>query len=156
VAGFIEGMPKSHQTRTVPLPAWLCDLLKPRTVGRRLDDLLFATPGGYPLRLSNFRRKVWNPAVAEAGLQGITPHGLRHTAASLYIAAGTPPKVVQRILGHGSIAITLDLYGHLYPDEMDRWASRLGEIVSETMWPNGGQTSEGDDAAPIATGDARL
>jgi integrase len=80
--------------------------------------------------MSNFRRKVWNPAVCAARLDGVTPHGLRDTTASLYISAGTPPKVVQRILGHGSIAITLDLYGHLYPDEMDTWATSLGESPS--------------------------
>lgn len=77
----------------------------------------------------------------------------RHTAASLYIAAGTPPKVVQRILGHGSVAITLDLYGHLYPDEMDRWAVRLGEIA-ERMRPECGHTDDpgGDD--PLSKADA--
>ncbi|MGW0229435.1 tyrosine-type recombinase/integrase [Actinopolymorpha singaporensis] len=51
-------------------------------------------------------------------MQGLAIHGFRHTAASLYISSGTPPKVVQRILGHGSVMITMDLYGHLYPDEM--------------------------------------
>jgi len=136
---LVEGTPKNHQARSVPLPPWLAIELKELIDGRDPDDLVFTTQGGYPLRHSNFRRHVWKPAVTAAGLTGLTPHGLRHTAASLYIAAGTPPKVVQRILGHGSIAITLDLYGHLYPDEMDRWADRLGEIA-ERMWPECGQT----------------
>jgi integrase len=143
---LVEGTPKNHQARTVPIPHWLATELKGLIHGRGPDDLVFTTLGGYPLRHSNFRRHVWNPAVAVAGVDGLTPHGLRHTAASLYIAAGTPPKVVQRILGHSSVAITLDLYGHLYPDEMDRWADRLGEIA-ERMRPECGQTGDhdGDD-----------
>jgi len=48
-------------------------------------------------------------------------------AVSLFIQAGTPPKVLEIILGHASITMTLDLYGHLYPDEMDRWAELLSE-----------------------------
>ena len=104
--------------------------------------------------MSNFRRHIWNPAVTAAGLVGLTPHGLRHTAASLYIAAGTPPKVVQRIRGHGSIAITLDLYPHLYPDEMDRWVDRLGEIA-EQMWPERGQSDDKDDDQPPPAASAK-
>lgn len=138
---LVEGTPKSHQTRTVPLPMWLATELTALIDGQGSDHLVFTTPAGYPFRHSNFRRHVWSPAVLTAGMTGLTPHGLRHTAASLYIAAGTPPKVVQRILGDGSIAITLDLYGHLYPDEMDRWADRLGEIA-EQMWPECCQNRE--------------
>lgn len=149
----IEGTPKSHQARTVPLPRWLCAELAPYVEGRARDDLVFTAPTGGPLRKSNFRRRAWNPAVKAAGLDGLTPHGLRHTAASLYISAGTPPKVVQRILGHASITITLDLYGHLYPDEMDTWADRLGDIATE-MWPERGQDRPDDDDEPPVTSGA--
>jgi integrase len=150
---LVEGAPKNHQARTVPLPLWLATQLKEQIDGRDPDELVFTTSAGYPLRMSNFRRHVWNQAVTAAGLVGLTPHGLRHTAASLYIAAGTPPKVVQRILGHGSIAVTLDLYGHLYPDEMDRWADRLGEIA-EQMWPERGQSDDNDDDRPPSSASA--
>jgi integrase len=108
---------------------------------------VFTAPGGGGLRKSNFRSRVWNPAVKAADLDGLTPHGLRHTAASLYISAGTPPKVVQRILEHASITITLDLYGHLYPDEMDTWADRLGDIAA-SMWPERGQIGLDDHDEP--------
>ncbi|NEE02073.1 tyrosine-type recombinase/integrase [Phytoactinopolyspora halotolerans] len=149
---MIEGSPKSHQSRTVPLHRWLCSELAPYVEGRDRDALVFTAPGGGPLRKSNFRHRVWYPAVRAAGLDGLTPHELRHTAASLYIAAGTPPKVVQRILGHASITITLDLYGHLYPDEMDQWADRLGEIAA-TVWPERGQIRDtGDDEPPSEAG----
>jgi len=58
-------------------------------------------------------------------------HDLRHTAASLMIQAGYPPKMLQEILGHASITTTLDLYGHLYPGDMDRYADRLDSAADE-------------------------
>ena len=58
-------------------------------------------------------------------------HDLRHTAASLMIQAGYPPKMLQEIMGHASITTTLDLYGHLYPGDMDRYADRLDNAAHE-------------------------
>jgi len=52
-------------------------------------------------------------------------HDLRHTCAALLIAQGAHPKAIQAQLGHSSIQVTLDLYGHLFPDDMDRLASQL-------------------------------
>jgi integrase len=57
-------------------------------------------------------------------------HDLRHTAASLMIQAGYPPKMLREIMGHASITTTLDLYGHLYPGEMDRYADRLDQAAT--------------------------
>ena len=70
---------------------------------------------------------------AQAGLSDrFRIHDLRHTAASLMIQAGYPPKMLQEIMGHASITTTLDLYGHLYPGEMDRYADRLDEAAVTT------------------------
>jgi integrase len=99
---LIEGTPKTHQQRTIPVAASLRADLAPLLTSAEPDALVFTTLAGTALRMSNFRRRVWTPAVTATRLTGLTPHGLRHTAASLYIAAGTPPKVVQRILGHAS------------------------------------------------------
>ena len=55
-------------------------------------------------------------------------HDLRHTAAPVSKQA-TRPKVHQEIMGHASITTTLDLYGHLYPGEMDRYAARLDDAA---------------------------
>jgi integrase len=54
------------------------------------------------------------------------------TAVSLMIQAGYPPMMLQEIMGHASISTTLDLYGHLYPGEMDRYADRLNEAAGMT------------------------
>ena len=79
------------------------------------------------MRYPNFRRRDWDKAVKAAGLDGLklTPHKLRHTAASLAIAAGADVKVVQTMLGHKSAAMTLDVYGHLWPDRLDEVADVL-------------------------------
>src|SRR4051794_19857439 len=126
VAGeLVFGTPKSHQQRTVPLPAELVEPLARRCEGKEPDDLLLTTPAGTPLRLRNWRRMVWNPAVEAAGLSDITPHDLRHTAASLAVASGAHAKAVQRILGHASAAMTLDVYSGLFDDDLTALAERM-------------------------------
>ena len=59
------------------------------------------------------------------GLHGLTPHALRHTAASLAIAAGQNVKVIQQVLGHKSATMTPDLYGHLFGDQLDQVADAM-------------------------------
>jgi integrase len=66
----------------------------------------------------------------------ITAHALRHTAASLAISAGANVKVVQRMLGHSSAAMTLDVYADLFDDDLSGVADRLDAIVGK-MWARG-------------------
>jgi integrase len=81
---------------------------------------------GGPLRISNFRRRVWWPALETAELpRSIRIHDLRHTCASLLIRQGVHPKAIQHHLGHASIQITMDRYSHLLPDQFDDLASKL-------------------------------
>lgn len=125
--GLILGLPKTHERRKVPILRSLAAELEKVTKDRSAADLLFTAPGGGPLYGDNFRTRVFNPAVKAAGLAGlgVTPHKLRHTAASLGIASGADVKVVQTMLGHKSAAMTLDTYGHLFPDRLDEVADRL-------------------------------
>jgi integrase len=128
----VLGTPKSHQSRTVPVPRFLARELSVATTGKHADDLVFTMPGGSVMRLSNWRRASFLPARARAGLSGrFRIHDLRHTAASLMIQAGYPPKMLQEIMGHASITTTLDLYGHLYPGDMDRYADRLDSAADD-------------------------
>jgi integrase len=147
---LVEGTAKSHQQRSVPLPRFICQEIIPLVADRAPDALVFTSPRGAALRNRNFRRNVFEPAVAKVGLDGLTPHGLRHTAASMFIAQGTPPKVVQTILGHASITMTLDLYGHLYPDAADEWSQRLGEAAEAARVP---KMCPSDDAAVCRSGE---
>jgi integrase len=128
----VLGTPKSHQSRTVPIPRFLAREIAAATTGKAADDLVFTMPGGTALRLANWRQGAFLPARARAGLSGrFRTHDPRHTAASLMIQAGYPPKMLQEIMGHASITTTLDLYGHLYPGDMDRYADRLDSAADQ-------------------------
>ena len=63
----------------------------------------------------------------------MVPHGLRHTTASLAISAGANVKVVQRMLGHATAAMTLDRYGHLLSDDLAGVADALGKAIESTV-----------------------
>jgi integrase len=80
--------------------------------GRDRDEQLFLTPTGKTVRTRNFRR-TWQKALKRAGLEGLRIHDLRHTHAAMLISAGRSLTAIQRRLGHSSIAVTSDLYGHL-------------------------------------------
>lgn len=133
VGGYLVlGSPKSHQSRTVPIPRFLASELSAPIHGKKAEDLVFTTPSGSTLRLPNWRRSAFHPARTRAGFSDrLRVHDLRHTAASLMIQAGYQPKLLQEIMGHASITTTLDLYGHLYPGDMDRYADRLNTAADE-------------------------
>jgi hypothetical protein len=104
----------------VPIPRTLAQELGVHLASRRPqpDDFVFTAPGGGPLRHHNFYRRHFKPAVAAAGLS--TPvrfHDLRHTCAALLINADPPahPLAVMKRLGHSSITVTYNTYGHLFP-----------------------------------------
>lgn len=118
---------KNHEKRSVPLLPSLVDDLRALVDGRPRDALVFPSADGEPMGYWEFRSSIFDPAVKAAGLEGLglTPHKLRHTAASLAIAAGADVKVVQQMLGHKSAAMTLDIYGHLFPERLDEVADAL-------------------------------
>ena len=127
---LVRGTPKTHERRSVPLPLSLLFPLRARASGRGREDPLFATLSGLELRGNNFRKRVYIPALARAqatdrSMATVTLHDLRHTAASLAISAGANVKAVQRLLGHASAAMTLDVYADLFDDDLDAVAERL-------------------------------
>lgn len=115
------GTPKTWEKRTVPLLEELLPELRSVVKGRSPDDYLFTNTAGEDITYVWFYNRVWLPALAQTGVGSVnpTPHDLRHTAASAAIAAGANPKLVQRMLGHKSAAITFDVYAHLWDDDMD-------------------------------------
>jgi integrase len=86
------GTPKTHQRRSVPVPRSLVDALARHIAGKGPDDLVLTTPRGNVMRNHNFRSRVFVPAARQIGLPGLTPHDLRHTAASLAVQAGANVK----------------------------------------------------------------
>ncbi len=130
--GFDEAAavaPKSHKRRIVPLPRFLVDDLTGLVNGQRPDALVFTNAAGNLLDNSNFRRQVFDPAVRTLGLTPFTPHNLRDTAASLAVSAGANVKAVQRMLGHASAAMTLDVYSGLFADDLDLVAEQLNQAA---------------------------
>jgi integrase len=127
---------KDNRPRTVPLVAQLVPIIDRWSVGKEPESWLFAAPGGGPLRESNWKRSVgWRAAKVAAGLPDVRVHDLRHTAASLWLAAGADPKVVQRILGHATAAMTMDLYGHLVDASLWQAARLIGGTMGASEPP---------------------
>ena len=129
---LVYGTPKNHSRRSVPFPSFLSNLLAAHCVGQRPDEFVFTAPAGGALRNRNWRRRSFNPAMAKLleeypDLTRLTPHDLRHTAASLAISAGANVKAVQEMLGHASAAMTLDVYADLFDDDLDA----VGEALSQ-------------------------
>ena len=123
------GTPKGHERREVPIPRFLVDELVAEVAGKNRDELVFTGEKGGALRAQVFQRSVLTAAADAIGLPGLHPHELRHTAASLAIASGATIKVVQQMLGHKSATMTLDLYGHLYADQLDELGDRLHDAA---------------------------
>ena len=145
---LIWSTPKTHQTRSVPVPASLMVELVAECQGKGPDDTVFTAPAGGPLRLGNWRGRTFDPACRSAGLIGVTPHDLRHTAASLAIAAGANVKAVQGMLGHASAAMTLDIYAGLFPDDLDNVGAALDGVARDValqMRDADPDTDESDD-----------
>lgn len=104
--------------RRVDLSSTAARVLRRQLLARKPTDLglVFLSPRGEVLNDDNFRHRIFRPAVRRTSLTGLRFHDLRHTYAALMVAAGAHPKYLQAQMGHSSIRVTLDLYGHLFPD----------------------------------------
>jgi hypothetical protein len=130
VEGRLEwGTPKSHESRSVPIEPALADELRRahrgqaagRSAVHRAGRRACCGTGTRGAPGSTVRRP-------RPGVDGLTPHELRHTAASLAVSAGANVLAVQRMLGHASPAITLNVYADLFDEDLDAVADRLGEL----------------------------
>lgn len=97
--------------------------------GRSRDEFVWPDRNGGPLRGSTLRSRHYKPAAARAGLEGLRFHDLRHTCVALLVQLGAHPKAMQEWLGHSSITMTLDQYGHLFPSIEEALAGRLDELM---------------------------
>ena len=118
--------------RSVPIPGLVVEALEHHLAEFAAPGVhghVFTAPLGGTLEGSTFRDRFWLPAIAAAGLEHLRVHDLRHTTASLAIAAGADVKVLQTMLGHASAVMTLDRYGHLLPSAAASVAERLDEMA---------------------------
>jgi integrase len=87
---------------------------------------------GGPIRESHFVRRYFKPLLKGADLPPILLYDLRHTAATLSLAAGVSPKIISEQLGHSSVGFTLDVYSHLLPHMQDQAAVMVqGLLLAE-------------------------
>jgi integrase len=100
-------------------------------LGNLYEDqgLVFTTEAGIPINLSNLRQRSFAPLLKKAGLPHIRFHDLRHTCATLLFGKGVHPKFVQELLGHATIAITLDTYSHVMPGMGNQTAAAMDEVL---------------------------
>jgi integrase len=138
---IVVGTPKTYKRRSVAFPSFLGDALKSQVANKGADDLVFPGATGDHLRRATRGARSWfKTALVTAGLESMTLHDLRHTAASLAISSGANVKAVQRMLGHASAAMTLDVYANLFDDDLDAVAQGLDEAARRTivgkMWAN--------------------
>jgi integrase len=129
----IIGSLKTYKDRVVALPTFVIDALAETAEGTGREELLWSTGAGTPLGPPGATSSWLAYAVkrcreADPTFPRITAHALRHTAASLAIHAGANPLVVQRMLGHSSAAMTLDVYADLFESDLDSVAESVGKM----------------------------
>jgi len=115
---------------------------------------VFPSDAGTPISPDNIGPRYMEPALEKAGLRKFRFHDLRHTFGSLLIQAGVSPAYVQKQMGHKSIQVTIDVYGHLIPGENVAWIDTLDrsprkvEVTDATRTQTRSRELASDDSAP--------
>ncbi|MFF9215515.1 tyrosine-type recombinase/integrase [Streptomyces viridosporus] len=141
--------PKTKESeRVIPLPDVVVHALVAhlKAFPGAPDDFLFQDPKGGPVVATRLMDSAWRPARKAAGLPSVKMHQLRHTYASLLIAAGESVKVVSERLGHTNAAMTLNVYSHLFPDSEDKTRRAIDGAFAAPLQ---------DHADSVRTDDAR-
>jgi integrase len=139
VRGLTFGPTKTGRVRRVALPRFLADTLGEH-IGRypSADGLVFTAAEGGPIRWRNFYARDFRPAVRSAGLpDGLRFHDLRHSCVAMLIANGRHMEEVKTHLGHSSIRVTSDRYGHLFPQARRELADSLDETYRRAASASG-------------------
>jgi integrase len=123
--------------RTVPAPGLIAEILDEHLSRYGLagepDALVFSAARGGRLHAANWHKRAWAPARRAAGLPTLRFHDLRHSAVPLWIAMGANLLQVSRWLGHSTVQVTADVYGHLFPETNDLVISRLDKTLRAAL-----------------------
>ncbi len=133
--------PKNGKGRSIRLTRRAVEALKSHKAAQnterlKLGDLwqdnglVFCTHAGKPLDFRNLTTASFKPLLKKAGLPDVRFHDLRHTCATLLLSRGHHPKLVQELLGHASVAMTLDRYSHVLPGMGDQTAAAMEAALS--------------------------
>ena len=121
---------KTYKHRDVPIGGEVLQLLAAAADGR--DDDAWLVPDEHGRVWTTARwRKIWATILIHTGIGDLDTYELRHTAASLAIAAGADVKTVQLMLGHSSATTTLDVYGHLWEEGLDTLPGAMDALMSK-------------------------
>ena len=138
IDGWYEGPPKTIAgLRQFPLPAFLLDALKEQRRRIPTGNIVFPNTAGNLMQPNNLLRRHWRPLLERAGLPSMHPHALRHSATSLLLAAGVPPHIVQRIVGHADSRVTMAVYAHVHQADMGAGLAKLGETFGDVTDAHG-------------------
>ena len=139
--GWTLESPKTEKSRrTIPISPSIVEDLKEHRAGQAVEilreegyknlDFVFTANNGEPMSEGNLSRRDFKKVFEKAGLpKNIRFYDLRHTCATLLLAAGENPKIVSERLGHASITLTLDTYSHVLPDMQKTAADKLEEML---------------------------
>jgi integrase len=128
--GVVLTEPKTKKSRrSIKVPEFAMEVLEEHKENEnRNQGLMFVTSNMTPFSPRNLVRH-FKKALRDAGLPNIRFHDLRHTTASLLLSKGAHPKLVQELLGHSQISLTLDTYSHLIPAMHDELAEKMNDIL---------------------------
>jgi integrase len=123
--------------RTVPIPGLVAELLDQHLERYELTEnneaLVFTAERGGRLNAANWHKRAWTTARANAGFPSLRFHDLRHSAVPLWVAMGANLLQVSRWLGHSTVQITADVYGHLFPETNDLVIGRLDRALRDAL-----------------------
>jgi integrase len=139
--GWHVGTTKTGKPRTITMPGFLADMLAAH-IEQYASGFIFTAPHGGPVLHHNFKRRHYTTACINAGLgtkvnqehnrparyQGVRFHDLRHTCAAFLLDLGRNLHEIKEYLGHSSIRVTSDRYGHLYPGTRAAMADALDSM----------------------------
>lgn len=139
---YVEAEPKTDKSRrSIMLPSLVVELLKQHQA-RQLEakheaddlwqehDLVFCTALGTPLNPSKVLER-FKTVLKKAGLPAMRFHDLRHSAATMLLSMGVHPKVVQELLGHNQISMTMDIYSHVLPTMHQDAMSKMNDALQQ-------------------------
>lgn len=134
---YIVGTPKTGEARQVAMPHFLVHELAKACEGKGREGYVFGSGAAqlpYPSSERGwFRKAVIAAQEVDSTIPTITPHDLRHTAASLAVQSGAHVKAVQRMLGHASAAMTLDVYTDLFDEDLDDVAESMAKARARAI-----------------------
>jgi integrase len=123
---------RARSRRMIKLQGWVLELLRDLRAQPKPAELIFTTPSGRPID-SDKLATTCKLILQTAGLPMIRLYDLRHTGATLALAAGVPPKVVSEQLGHASAAFTLDIYSHVLPHMQEEAAAKVESVLTKRL-----------------------